>query len=218
MTKLKILVIEDNRLLRVGITALLNEQEDIAAVSTRGNQGALEKANKLMPDIVLLDRGLKSQNSVSVIEAIMKQHPRTEVVVMDLLPSHSHVVEFFKAGVSGYVARDATREDFLHTIRSAAKGVRILPPTISESLFSQIVKSAIEGGGVDRVVDAIKLTKQERDVANLMAKGKSITETSLRLKVATFVVKNHVRNVLDKLALHTRLELAAFAKVRNPSE
>ncbi len=218
MTKLKILVIEDNRLLRVGTTALLNEQEDIMAVSTHGNRGALEKARKLVPDIVLLDLGLKSQNSVSVIEAIKKQHPRTEVVVMDLLPSHSDVVALFKAGVSGYVARVATLEDFLHTIRSVARGVRVLPPTISESLFSQIVKSAIEGRRIDRVVEAIKLTKQEQEVANLMAKGKSILETSLRLKVATFVVKNHVRNVLDKLTLHTRLELAAFAKVRSESE
>jgi DNA-binding NarL/FixJ family response regulator len=199
--KLKILVIEDNRLLRLGTTALLNEQGDIIAVSTQGN-------------IVLLDLGLKSQNSVSVIEAIKKQLPRTEVVVMDLLPSHSEVVEFFKAGVSGFVPRDATLEDFLHTIRSVAKGVRILPPTISESLFSQIVKSAIEGGKVDRVVEAVKLTKPEQDVASLMAKGKSIKETSLGLELATFVVKNHVRNVLDKLALHTRLELAAFAKVK----
>ena len=218
MVKLKILVIEDNRLLRVGTTAFLNEQEGIIAVSTRGNRGALEKAKKLVPDIVLVSLGLKSQNSMSVIETIIKQHPRTQVVVMDFLPSHSHVVEYFKAGVSGYVARDATREDFLHTIRSAAKGLKILPPTISESLFSQIVKSAIEEGRVDRVVEAIELTKQEREVANLMAKGKSIIETSRKLKVATFVVKNHVRNVLDKLALHTRLELAAFAKVRSPSE
>ena len=72
MTKLKILVIEDNRLLRVGTTALLNEQEDIIAVSTHGNRGALEKAKKLKPDIVLLDLELKGQNNVSVIEAIMK--------------------------------------------------------------------------------------------------------------------------------------------------
>jgi len=218
VVKLKILVIEDNRLLRVGTTAFLNEQEGIIAVSTRGNRGALEKAKKLVPDIVLVSLGLKSQNSMSVIETIIKQHPRTQVVVMDFLPSHSHVVEYFKAGVSGYVARDATREDFLHTIRSAAKGLKILPPTISESLFSQIVKSAIEEGRVDRVVEAIELTKQEREVANLMAKGKSIIETSRKLKVATFVVKNHVRNVLDKLVLHTRLELAAFAKVRSESE
>lgn len=68
------------------------------------------------------------------------------------------------------------------------------------------------------MVEAVKLTKQEQDVANLMAKGRSIKETSLRLKIATFVVKNHVRNVLDKLALHTRLELAAFAKVKSPSK
>jgi NarL family two-component system response regulator LiaR len=212
MKKLKILLIEDNRLLRDGTTAMLNEQEDIRAVSTAGNKGALEMAKKLAPDVVLLDLGLRSHNSLKVLEAIKKQCPRTEVVVMDLIPAHSDVVEFVKAGVSGFVSKNATLDEFLHTIRSVVKGVKILPPTMADSLFSQIVESAIQGGTVDRVIAAVKLTKREQDVILLLAEGKSITETSLKLKVAVFSVKNHIRSISDKLALHTRLELATFAR------
>jgi DNA-binding NarL/FixJ family response regulator len=218
MAKIKVLVIEDNRLLRDGTTALLNEQKDIIAISTPGNRTALVKAKKQMPDIVLLDLGLKSQNSLKVLETMRKQLPRTEIVVMDLLPSHSDIVKFFKAGVAGFVPRDATLADFLHTIRSVAKGSKIFPSTIDVSLFSQIVKSAVKGGTVDRVVKSVKLTKQEQSVVDLLAEGKGILETSQRLKVADFIVKNHVRNVLDKLALHTRLELAAFEEAKTKSE
>ena len=218
MAKIRVLLIEDNRLLRDGTTAVLNEQRDIRAVSSAGNRSALEKAKKLAPDVVLLDLGLKSQNSLKVLELIKKRYPRTEVIVMDLIPAHSEMVDFVKAGVSGFVAKDATLDEFLNTIRSVVKGVKILPPTMADSLFSRIVNHAIQGGTVDRVIAASKLTKQEQDVVSLLAKGKSITEISRRLKVAVFTVKSHIRNILDKLALHTRLELASFVNTEGPSK
>ncbi len=214
MKKIKVLLIEDNRLLRDGTTAILNEQADIRAVSSAGNRSAFEKAKKLVPDVVLLDLGLKSRNSLRVLQSIKKQYPGTEIVVMDLIPVHSDVVEFVKAGVSGFIPKDATLDDFLHTIRSVVKGVKTLPPTMADSLFSQIVECAIQGGTVDRVIAAVRLSKQEQDVICLLAEGKSITETSIKLKVAAFTVKSHVRNILDKLALHTRLELATFARAK----
>jgi DNA-binding NarL/FixJ family response regulator len=217
MAKIKVLLIEDNRLLREGTTALLNEQPDIRAVASQGNRSALEKAKKLRPDVVLLDLGLKSYNSLKVLDLIKAQHPSTEIVVMDLLPTESDLVIFAKAGVSAFVPKDATIEDFLHTIRSVAKGVKVVPPTISASIFSKIVESAVHGGKLDRVREAVKLTKHEQDVMNLLADGSSIVETSRKLKIEAFTVKGHVRNILDKLALHTRLDLTAFAqsKVKN---
>lgn len=82
---------------------------------------------------------------------------------------------------------------------------------MADSLFSRIVESAIQEGQVSRVIDSVKLTKREQDVISFMAKGKSVVETSHKLKLEVFTVKSHIRNILDKLALHTRLELAAFA-------
>ncbi len=217
MKKIKVLLIEDNRLLREGTTAMLNEQEDIRAVASVGNKSAIEKAKKLGPDVVLLDLGLKSSNSLKVLETIKKHFPRTEVIVMDLIPAHSEMIDLVKAGVSGFVAKDATLDDFLNTIRSVVKGVKILPPTMADSLFSVIVERAIQGGTVDRVVASVKLTDKEQNVVLLLAAGKSITEISRKLKIAVFTVKSHIRNVLDKLALHTRLELATFVRKTNKS-
>jgi len=212
MAKIKVLLIEDNRLLRDGTTAMLNEQDDITAVSSAGNKSALEKARKLVPDVVLLDLGLKSQNSLKVLESIKAQYPRTEVVVMDLIPSHSDVVAFVKAGVSGFVPKDTTLDGFLNTIRSVVKGVKILPPTMADSIFSEIVKSAIQDGTVNQVIEAVKLTKREQEVMHLLSAGKSTLAISRKLKMATFTVNGHVRKIMDKLALHTRLELAAVTQ------
>lgn len=212
MPKIKVLLLEDNRLLREGTAAMLNEQEDITVVASAGNSGALAKAKKLVPNVVLLDLGLKSYNSLKVLEKIKKMYPSTEVIVMDLLPAHSELVEYIKAGISGYIPKNATVDQFLHTIRSVVKGVKILPATITASLFSQIVENAIQGGEVERVISAVKFTKREQEVIFLLAQGKSFSQISARLKVAVFTVKSHNRNILDKLALHTRLELADVAK------
>ncbi len=214
MKKIKVLLIEDNRLLRDGTTALLNEQEDIRAVSSPGNKSALEKAKKLAPDVVLLDLGLKSNNSMRVLESIKKQHPQTEVVVMDLIPVHSEVVEFVKAGVAGFILKDATLDDFLHTIRSVVKGEKILPPTTAGSLFSQIVEHALQSGQIDEVMSTLKMTSRENEVINHIARGKSNNEIADALNVAVHTIENHIRNILDKLALHTRLELATLTHIK----
>ena len=217
MAKIKVLLIEDNRLLRVGTTAMLNEQADISAVSSAGNRTAIEKAKKLKPDVVLLDSGLRSQDSLKVVASIKKRCPQAEVVVMDLIPSHSEMVEFVKAGVSGFILKDSTPKDLLHTIRLVVKGEQRLLAPMADSLFSRIVEHAIADGTADPVIDAVKLTKPEQDVIRALAEGKTVTEISRERKVAIHTVKNHIRNILDKLALHTRLELATFTHTKAPS-
>jgi DNA-binding NarL/FixJ family response regulator len=103
-----VLLIEDNRVLRQGITALLNEQPDIRAVSAPGNGDALEKAQKIRPQVALLDLGLRNQNSLRVAEHIKKGYPEPEIEVMDLIPVQAEVVEFVRAGVAGFILKDAT--------------------------------------------------------------------------------------------------------------
>jgi DNA-binding NarL/FixJ family response regulator len=211
MSKIRVLLIEDNRLLREGISKMLNAEEDMKVISSSGNGDAFEKAQKLIPDVVLLDLGLKNQNSLTVVGLILKQFPETHVVVMDLVPAHAEVVEFVKAGVAGFILKDATLNDFLHTIRSVAKGAKILPPPMTGSLFSQIVEHAIQGGKMNKLMSAVKMTGREQDVITHIAAGKSNKEIAGELNIAVYTVKSHVHNILEKLALHTRLELATFA-------
>jgi two-component system NarL family response regulator len=222
VVKIRVLLIEDNRLLREGITAMLNEQPDIKAVSATGNGDALEKARRINPQVVLLDLGLRSQNSLRIAEIIKKEHPKAEIVVMDLMPVQAEVVEFVKAGVSGFILKDATIDDFLHTIRLVAQGKKVLPPSLTSSLFSHIVEYAVQSGKADRLMKAVKLTKREHEVVDLIARGMANKEIASELNIALHTVKSHVHNILEKLALHTRLELASFAltegMVRSPKK
>lgn len=211
MPKISVLLIEDNRLLREGITKMLNAEADIKVISSSGNGDTLEKAKKLVPNVVLLDLGLKNQDSLKVVELIIQQFPETHVVVMDLVPAHAEIVDFIKAGVAGFILKDATLHDFLHTIRSVAKGTKILPPPMAGSLFSQIVEHAIQSGKMGEVMSAVKITKRERDVIGHIAAGKSNKEIASELNIAVHTVKSHVHNILERLAIHTRLELATFA-------
>lgn len=189
---------------------MLNDEADIKVISSAGNGDLLEKAKMLIPDVVLLDLGLKNQNSLKVVGKIKKQFPESHVIVMDLIPAHAEVVEFVRAGVAGFILKDATLQDFLHTIRSVAKGTKILPPLMTDSLFSQIVEHALQSGKINQLLSAVRLTTREQGVISHIADGKSNKEIATDLNIAVYTVKSHVHNILEKLALHTRLELASF--------
>jgi DNA-binding NarL/FixJ family response regulator len=218
MSKIRVLLIEDNRLLREGITALLNEQSDIKAISSAGNNAAFEKARVLKPQVVMLDIGLKGRNSLKIAESIKKTIPRSEVIVMDLLPAHADIADFVKAGISGLIHKDAHVEDLLKTIRLVAKGQKVLPPPHVRSLFSKIVEHALEGGSSVKLAESIKMTKREQDIITLISQGRSHKEITEELEIAVFAVKNHVHHIFEKMALYIRLELAGFANYKSNSQ
>jgi len=219
MATIRVLLIEDNRLLRDGATAILNEQPDIKAVSVSGTNGdALKKARALMPHVVLLDLGLRNMNSMRIVQSMRKEFPKTEVIVMDLIPTHADVAEFVKEGVAGFILKDASLKDFLNTIRTVAQGVKVLPPSLTGSLFSQIVEYAIRSGDPETIVKSVRMTEREQDVINLIAQGRSNKEIAAELFIAVHTVKSHVHNILEKLALHTRLELAHHVLKKDVTE
>ena len=210
MKKIRILLIEDNRLLREGLTAMLKEQPDIRIVASAGNSDAMQKWRRLRPSVVLLDVGLRSLSSLRLVKLVKKNTPDAKVIVMDLAPVQTELMEYVRAGVSGFVLKDATFDDFLKTIRSVAKGAKVLPSVLTGSLFSQIVEHvALKKKG--NPFKSVKMTSREREVVVLIAEGLSNKEIAGRLNLATDTVKSHVHNILEKLALHTRLEIASYA-------
>ena len=219
MTKIRLLLLEDNRLLREGLTAMLNEQPDIEVVAAFGNgkEAVLKATRELKPQIILLDLGLKDQNSLRLVESVKQESSEIKVIVMDLLPVQADVVEFVKEGVSGFILKDATFEDFVGTIRSVAAGASVLPPSLTGSLFSQIIEK-VTGEGKVRLIESVRMTKREREVIELIAEGLSNKEIAQQLNIATYTVKSHVHNILDKLALHTRLQVASYAHAQGDSK
>ena len=209
MKKIAILVIEDNRLLRDGIAAILKKQNDMHVVATVGNgENILVMMDKLKPNIVLLDLGLRNQNSLQIVKLTKQDFPETKIIVMDLIALQADVFEFVQAGVSGFILKDASIADFLKTIRSVYQGAQVLPPNLTGSLFSQIVEHAINGSKPSVIVESTRMTKREKQVMALIADGSTNKEIAQNLHLSTYTVKSHVHNILEKLALNTRVQIA----------
>jgi two-component system NarL family response regulator len=143
------------------------------------------------------------------VEILKKEFPQVKVIVMDLAPAQGDILQFVKAGAAGFVLKDATADDFLATIRSVAAGGKALPAILSGSLFSQIILHAVEGGRTN-FNNAIRMTGREREIIGLISDGLSNKEIAKRLHIANYTIKSHVHNIMEKLALHTRLEVANY--------
>ena len=206
-------IIEDNRLVREGMTDMLNGLADVQVVlaATTLDTALLRSAD---PQVVLLDVGLQDRNSLRLAESVQRDLAQVRVIVMDLLPVHEEIADFVNAGVAGFILKDASFDDFVGTIRIVAEGGRVLPPRMTGSLFSQIAKAAVNRGA-EEALEGVRMTHREREVIALIAEGMSNKEIAQRLAIATDTVKSHVRNVMDKLALHSRLQIAAYVHGRD---
>ena len=205
---IRVAIIDDNRLVREALTAMLNRLPDIHVVSSDVADSASLAATE--PDVLLLDVGLRDQDSLRVAATLRQENPNAKIIVMDLLPVNEEIREFVNAGVSGFVLKDASFDEFLTTIRSVAAGTKVLPPRMTESLFSQIARE-VDGQEPAQVLEDVRMTPREREVIDLIGEGLSNKEIAQRLNIATHTVKSHVRNVMEKLALHTRLQIAAYS-------
>ncbi|MDH3252529.1 MAG: response regulator transcription factor, partial [Ignavibacteria bacterium] len=128
MKRIRILLIEDNRLLREGITTTLKGQADFMVVAASdGNHHSLLQVRKAKPDVILMDFGLRYQNGLRIVASLTKVLPKIKVIGMGLIPAQSDIIECMEAGASGFILKDATVGDFLTTIRSVARGEKVLP-------------------------------------------------------------------------------------------
>jgi DNA-binding NarL/FixJ family response regulator len=201
-------IIEDNRLVCDALAAMLGRLPDVRVVGSFVVYPApLAEAN---PHVLLLDSGLRDCDSLNVAAEVMAALPSVKIIVMDIIPMNEEIAQFVNAGVCGFVLKDASFDEFVQTIRSVAQGAKVLPPRMAESLFSQIA-AQIHGPGAERTIEDVRMTRREREVIGLIGEGLSNKEIAKRLNIATHTVKSHVRNVMEKLALHTRLQIAAYS-------
>ena len=206
---ISVALVEDNRLVREGISALLNQVKDfdLVAAAPRLDTAQLRAAN---PQVVLLDLGLGNGNSAQIAEEVLKEFPNSKVIVMDILPVREDIMEFIALGVSGFIMKDASFDDVVRTIYDVVRGVPITPRMTTETLFSRIASDAVATSG-PAAMSAVRMTPREREVIDLIAEGLANDEISQRLSIATYTVRSHVRNIMEKLMLHTRLQIAAYA-------
>lgn len=205
-------MIEDNRFLREGIAEILGGHGAfVVDAHAGGGELAGELEGMRPPDIVLLDLGLEQEDSLRLMTALRERFPESRIIAMDIIPEHDDIVEFVKAGGCGFILKNAPVADYVKTIQAVAGGATVLPATLTQSLFAQIVDSALKRA-TGLSPRALRLTKREREVVDLISQGMSNKDIAQHLHIATYTVKSHVHNVLEKLELHTRLQIAAFAR------
>lgn len=217
--KIRLLIIEDNRMLRDGLTEMLkNEPEFEVNAALHTDENMLSKIQTSDVDIVLLDLGLQSYDSLDVVKLIRKNDHEVRVVLMGLFATHSEVLDFVECGVKGFVLKDATADDFLTTIRLVAKGEKVLPAYLTESLFAQIVEKSISDPvAKKKLLDSVQLTPREKDVMQLISDGHTNKEIAQKLYLSPHTIKSHVHNILEKLTLHSRLQIARYARENEPT-
>ena len=210
--KIRVLLIEDNRILREGIAAMIKKQRDVAIVAVSdGREDTLAKARTAKPHVVLMDLSLESQNSLDIVQSVKKDFPDIKVIGMGLAPTQKDILEFVQEGAKGFILKNATLEDVLKTIRAVAGGETVLPYTMTGSLFTQVTEYALSKGKRNLKSD-IRMTQREKEIIALIVDGMSNKQIALKLNLATFTVKSHVHNILEKLAFHSRLQIAMHAK------
>ena len=210
--KIRVLLIEDNRILREGIAAMIKKQQDVAIVAVSdGRENTLAKARTSKPQVVLMDLSLDSQNSLDIVQSVKKNFPDIKVIGMGLAPTQMDILEFVQAGAKGFILKNATLEDMLKTVRAVAGGETVLPYSMTGSLFTQVTEHALSKGKNNFKSD-IRMTQREKEIIALIVDGMSNKQIALKLNLATFTVKSHVHNILEKLAFHSRLQIAMHAQ------
>ncbi|MEX2177067.1 MAG: response regulator transcription factor [Gemmatimonadaceae bacterium] len=210
---LTVLLVEDHRVLRDGLVSVLSAQSDIVVVGTAGDlESCVPAAIERRPQIMLMGASLagQSQERRARLSTVRAAAPGVRVVVMDVSAESEDVVPFVEAGASGFIMKDATVEQLLATIRSVGVGDKVLPGALAATVFDHLARHVVDRP--ESVAGpAVRLTSREREVVGLVAQGLSNKEIAGRMNLTTYTIKSHVHNVLEKLALHSRLELAAHA-------
>lgn len=203
--ELPVILIEDNRLLLEGLMSVLSAQGLKVIATARTGSEALRQVARLRPHMVLIDATLGDRDCVHLVEAVKNVFPEMKVIVMHLLPAHADLVAFVRAGVSGFIMKDASIADIVSTIRAVADGGSVLPTPVTGTLFSHIADQVVSKGR-DAVKAAMRMTAREREISVLVGQGATNQEIAKQLRISTRAVRSNVQNILEKMALHTRLD------------
>lgn len=201
-TRVRILVVEDNRLMRDSLARLLSAYPDVEVVSAvDSGSAAAQQVHERKPQVVLLDAALPGGESRSFLSNLKTNMPDAKVLVMDFVPAQQDVDQFIDGGANGFIMKDETADDIVKAIRSVASGTDLPPP-------AGIRQPSMDGGAVHGAssssgVPSVRLTKREQEIKDLIAAGLGNKEIAQKLNIATNTVKSHVHNMLGKLAALT---------------
>ena len=205
-----VLIADDQVLARDGIAAVLQTQPDVDVVGQASDgRNAVQMARRLRPDVALLDIRMPIMDGIQATREILGSCPTTSVLVLTTFDLDEYVYAALKAGASGFLLKDATREQIIEAVRSVSKGGMLLAPTVTRRLVDRFVsRKAPDQAAKSRLAD---LTERETEVLKVVAKGLSNAEVAVQLGIGEATVKTHVARLLMKLELRDRVQVVIFA-------
>lgn len=208
MNPIRVLIAEDQTLMRQGLKTILNFEEGFEVVGEAADgQEAVERALALRPDVVLMDVQMPRMNGVAATARLAAALPTTRVIILTTFDSDEYVFEGIKAGARGYLLKDAPAEELLATIRGVHAGESIIQARVASRLVTEFTRR-----GTPQAPAYEPLSERERQVLRLLTEGLSNKEIAGRLFLAEGTVKNHVSTILDKLQAANRTQAARLAR------
>lgn len=208
--QLRIVVVDDHRLFRDGLAALLDGAPDIAVVGhAETGLGAIARVEELSPDVVLMDIMMPDLNGIEATRRIRTDHPEVEIVMLTMLEDDDSLFAAMCAGAHGYILKGSDKADVLRTVRAVAAGEALFGPAIARRLTTFFQYA--EGKGLS-VSPFPELTDREREVLDLIAAGLGNTEIASRLYISNKTVSNHISNIFAKLHLADRAHAIVAAR------
>jgi DNA-binding NarL/FixJ family response regulator len=205
--KIRILLADDHAVVRQGFKMILASQPDFEIVGEAGNGNqALEMAESLNPDIVVMDVAMPELNGIEATRRLATTSPRARVLALSMHKDSVYVREILRAGARGYLLKDAIDRDLLEAVRAVARGEGYISPAVSDAVLTDYRRH------VTNPIDL--LTTREREVLQLIAEGKTNKEIATSLNLSVYTVDAHRGRIMEKLNLHSTGELVRFA-IRN---
>ncbi len=212
---LKVMVVDDHALFRRGLTMTLEHEPDIDVVGEAADGAeAVEKAEQVMPDVVLMDVRMPRRSGIEATEQIKDLLPHVKILMLTISDDEADLYEAIKAGASGYLLKEIQSDEIADAVRSVWSGQSRISPLMASKLLQEFAAMRKQGPE-SQAVPGPRLTDRELDVLKLVAKGLNNRLVAKRLFISGNTVKSHMRNILEKLHLHSRMEAVVYAVREN---
>ena len=206
---MRVLIVDDHTLVRQGLRVMLELDEDINVVGEASNGSeALEKANRLMPDVILMDIRMPGENGIEIVKQIKRVIPQTTIVMLTMYDFDEYIIDAVSAGANGYVLKSCSREDLVKVIKEAYSSKSSIPSETLRKLLDAMRSNKENNQSVNYGEAPLeyRLTERENQVLGLIAKGMTNRQIAASLKISEETTKTHIKAVYRKCKLKSRAE------------
>jgi DNA-binding NarL/FixJ family response regulator len=208
MTAIRVLLVDDHEVVRLGLRSLLEIEPDLRVVAEASDGvAAVREAEAHRPDVAIMDVRMAGMDGIEACREIKSRCPETGVLMLTSFGSDEAVIAALMAGAAGFLLKNAGRAEVLRAVRSVAAGQSLLDPAVTRRVTERLVELASKA----EHEELAQLSQREREVLRLVAEGRTNREIAAQLVISETTARNHVSHILDKLGMSRRAEAAAFA-------